>query len=167
MVIGSRDPAILDVFKMVKSSFVFYQGKNGLKKEYSFVSVFDLIKFISIMSEKEYSSPSLEKYFVANPKPILFKELISEIKTNIGISNTFNIRVPLFIMQVIAFGLQAFERFLPTDLRLTPDKLAEVIPSKWVCDSTKSLKGNNFTYKWDLKRILKETSDYYQNEKWL
>lgn len=37
MVIGPRDPAVLDIFKMVKSRLVLETGLKGRKKQYSFV----------------------------------------------------------------------------------------------------------------------------------
>lgn len=164
MVIGPRDPAMLEVFKMVNSRVVVYQGSQGMKKEYSFVSVFDLVKSIHTLVEQ--SAPTGD-YFSSHPISITYDELLEEIKKNLNVSFTLNVRLPLFILVSVAFGAKYLKKLLPISLPITPDKIAEIKQKTWVCSSNKFIQKFDFKYEDNLQTIVKKTYEDYKQRDWI
>ncbi len=164
MVIGPRDPAILEVFKMVQNRIVIYEGSQGMRKEYSFISVFDLIQNINTVLENPQEN---QDFFVAHPISIYYDELMQEIKNNIKVSFTLNIRIPLTLLVSFAFGVKYIKKILPITIPLTPDKIAEIRQKSWICSSQKIKQQYDVTYQDNLSEIIKMTFDDYKQRNWL
>ncbi|OUR96959.1 hypothetical protein A9Q84_11525 [Halobacteriovorax marinus] len=165
MVIGPRDPAVLDVFKMISNGLVVTAGMNGHKNEYSFVCVYDLIE--TIKNSLTNSTESSETYFSSFPKVITLDELYENIKSSMNRKSLINIKIPALFIKMIAKLLGVLSKFIKLDIRLTPDKVHELLPSAWVCDSSKSQRDLSMTYNWDLDRTVKATLTDYRNRDWL
>ncbi len=161
MVIGPRDPAVLDIFKMVKSRIVISPGSNPNNKHYSFVCVFDLTQFIKHGLETEISGT----FYCAYPKPISLAQLVSTIGAELHRS-FISITIPKLILKLAAKSVQRLGEMNLTQARLTADKLHELLPAAWVCDSSKS-ESENFKYEWDIKRTVESTLKDYQDRNWL
>jgi nucleoside-diphosphate-sugar epimerase len=164
MVIGPRDPAILDIFKMVTSKIVLYPGLGAGKKEYSFVCVFDLVDAIVKLSE--VSSLSKEIFYVSNPNIITYETLIQTIKAECQ-SNIIIASVPFIFIKIIAKVLSLVNYIIPMSARLTPDKINELEPMNWTCDSQKSEQLLGMKYKWELGETITKTKTDYQERGWI
>ncbi|MBK26851.1 MAG: hypothetical protein CME70_22810 [Halobacteriovorax sp.] len=162
MVIGPRDPAVLDVFKMVKKGIVPSLGRKGGKKIYSFVGVFDLVESIKLCLEND--KEGLEVYFSAFPKAIEFKELLSVIASKLNKKKPLIIPLPI---SPIKFATKVIALKKPKTVRLTPDKINEIIPKAWTCSAEKSTKQLGQVYKWDIEKIVEETLNDYKKRGWL
>lgn len=163
MVIGPRDAAVLDIFKMVKGGLVLLPGIKAKKKLYSFVCVFDLVATIVKVSEQKKSLI----IYSAHPEEITFHQLILEIKKNLKKKWLFYIPVPLFILKLIAHALFFIYKLSPHPLRLTPDKYFELSADNWTCDSSKSENDLGIVYKYNLTRTIQMTKDDYKGRGWI
>lgn len=166
MVIGPRDTAVLDIFKMVQSNLIITPGMNGLNKEYSFICVFDLIDALirTAMTEREKQT---EIFFFSYPKKATFKEIIQTIKKAMGKSFVIYLLIPMPLVRILARLLKIIWGIYRHNLRLTPDKVRELTPTSWCAESEKSVRLLNMKYKYDLETTIKETLEDYYKRNWV
>jgi len=163
MVIGPRDTAVLDIFKMVKDGFVLLPGLDSKNKVYSFVCVFDLVETI-IQSMKLNDHATIYSSF---DQSVTFYELIKMIQYKLKKSWIIFLPVPSFIIKLLARLLAFIHQFYPHQLRLTPDKINELLPKKWVCDNQKSKTILKQNYAYNLDKTIEITLRDYQEKNWL
>lgn len=161
MVIGPRDVAVLDIFKMVQSKIILVPGLHGEDKSYSFVNVFDLCETISkvITSSTTFG----EVFYSSHPQVITMRELNNEIKKQMGNPRTITIKAPEFIIKFIA----KIVGILKINVRLTPDKYKEIAPKRWVCSGEKSRVALSQEYLFDISQTIKDTYRDYKERGWL
>lgn len=159
MVIGPRDPAVLDVFKMVKSGLIVGPGLDFKTKEYSFVCVHDLVDAIILLATKKSSGT----YYVGHDEVITFEKLIKTIQVELNKKMVFNLPIPTPLLSVAA----NIVALLPIPNRLTKDKVNELVQTAWSCDN-ELLKSNlGFLPKWDIQKTVALTAKDYRERKWL
>lgn len=163
MVIGPRDPAVLDVFKMVKSGVIVLPGFGSKEKLYSFVCVFDLVTTIVKVIELKKSSV----YYSSHPQVVTFNELILEIKKQLKKKWIVYLPLPLFLVRIVTMILDFFYKLFPHSLRLTPDKYHEFAATNWTCDGKKSESELSQVYAYDLSRTITVTLIDYKSRKWI
>lgn len=163
MVIGPRDSAVLDIFKMVKGRVIVLPGSNSRSKRYSFVCVFDLVETITQVCLQKKSGV----FFSAHPQTITFDQLILEIKKQLKGSFLFYLPLPLFLVRLVATLLNFIYRIRPHELRLTPDKYHELAALNWTCNGNKSERELGQSYNYDLERTIKITLLDYKTRNWL
>jgi nucleoside-diphosphate-sugar epimerase len=158
MVIGPRDTAVLDIFKMVKSGVVILPDMRSRKKEYSFVCVFDLIDTIVLsLSHREDAL-----FYSAHESIITFEELIYSIQKEMQKKRLYFLPLPLYLTHVTAQFLTLVHKFFNHQLRLTPDKIKELFPSAWTCDTTETIKLLKQDFQYSLAATIKLTYDDYK-----
>jgi nucleoside-diphosphate-sugar epimerase len=163
MIIGPKDSAVLDIFKMVKGKGILLPGSNAKSKMYSFVCVFDLIETIAKIMDHKKSG----LFYSAHPHIVTFNELIHEIKKQMGIRFIFKIPIPLFILKVVAFILHFIHKFFQHQLRLTPDKYYELAATNWTCSGKKSETELSQVYHYDIEKTISITLQDYRNRRWI
>lgn len=163
MVIGPRDPAVLDIYKMVQGGVILLPGKNAKETLYSFVCVFDLIETITqVVAQKKTGI-----FFSAHPQIVTFNQLINEIKTQLKKKWIIYFPLPLFLIRLLATVLNFIYRIFPHNLRLTPDKYHEIAATNWTCLGTKSEQELGQVYNYDLERTITVTLIDYKSRKWI
>ncbi|WP_412474410.1 NAD-dependent epimerase/dehydratase family protein [Halobacteriovorax sp. YZS-1-1] len=160
MVIGPRDSAVLDVFKMVKSRFVTGPGLGFRSKRYSVVNVFDLVDAIILCAKQQ--SPKNEVYYVTSVDEVTFEELINAISSTLGVKKVFFMSIPIWILRIVAGALYT----LPIHLPLTRDKINELEAHAWLCKSEK-IKALGHIPQHDLRSTIEMTAKDYQGRNWL
>ncbi|MBC7714448.1 MAG: NAD(P)-dependent oxidoreductase [Rhizobacter sp.] len=163
MVIGPRDPAVLDIFKMVQSGVVILPGKGSKEKLYSFVCVFDLVETILLICEKRKAS----LYYSSNPQTVTFNEIIMEIKKQLKKSWLVYLPLPLIFFKILTSFLALIYKIRPHSLRLTPDKYYELKATNWTCDGTKSEVELGQVYNYNFERTIKVTLADYKSRNWI
>lgn len=161
MVIGPRDPAMLDVFKMVKSGIVLSPGAHPDKKTYSYVCAYDLVEFFLFILTNELTGI----YNCAYPTPLTLGQIIEATKKELE-KKAVTIVLPPSLLTIAAKSAQFLGARGVIKARLTGDKLNEMLPSAWVCDSKRSL-DTGFKYEWPLSRTIKVTLSDYKSRNWL
>lgn len=168
MVIGPRDPAFLEVFKMIKNGFIIYPGTDGKEKEYSFVGVQDLVEIIARTLTMPVNTTAPEIFLPGYPIIIEYQQIVQEIKSLLNIASIKEINIPIWLIYLFAKVLRLISRFYPKfDAQLTPDKVSEIRPDAWTCDSSKSQNALNFSYHYDLSAALAEAYRDYRERRWL
>ncbi|GAB4014429.1 MAG: NAD(P)-dependent oxidoreductase [Bdellovibrio sp.] len=164
MVIGPRDPAMLDFFKMVQSRFVILPGLDGSKKQYSFICVFDLVEAIAQATLN--SSIENEVFFVSYPQVITGSDLVQEIEKALR-KKSLLLNLPFPLISSAAKFLKILNHSFGLDARLTPDKLNELKPQAWVCSGEKCQKILGIEYKWDFQKTIHTTARDYIERGWI
>lgn len=169
MVIGPRDQGVLDVFRMVKSGLVLLPGLDGMKKRYSFVNVFDLNNLIyRAICYPPLTSTKTKIFLAAHPEPVYYSELIDSIKKVQNKNWSFNLRLPIFFVKLVAFSTALINKFFPKiDFRLTPDKVDQIKQKAWVCSSSKAMEELEMQYTHDLESTIKTTYEDYHQRGWI
>ena len=72
-----------------------------------------------------------------------------------------SLKIPAIVLRVVC-ALTTLLARVGVNTRLTQDKLNEIFPMSWTCESTA-----NHEYKWPLDKIISETFKDYQQRKWL
>ncbi len=163
MVIGPRDSAVLDIFKMVQSGLILLPGSNSRQKSYSFVCVFDLVETIVQTFEKKKAT----MYYSSNPQIVTFNELIMEIKKQLKKNWLIWIPLPLILVRLLTIILDFFYKLRPHPLRLTPDKYHELKALNWTCDGKKSEMELGQVYNYNLERTITVTLIDYKSRNWI
>lgn len=163
MVIGPRDSAVLDIFKMVKDRFILLPGIGSLQKKYSFVCVHDLVETIYL--SLQYNKNAL--FYSSYSNSILFQELIDEIGLLLPPKKIFYLPVPEKIISLVAKTLQLTHRITKHNLRLTPDKTHELFPAAWVCNGKMTEIELKQEFKYSLKKTIEMTYLDYKERNWL
>ena len=158
MIIGPRDPALFEIFKMVKSRLIIGPGLNFIHKKYSFICVKDLILIIQEFASQKRSGV----FYTSHHTAISFKELISTIENALGKKVLLKIPIPNIILKIIGELPSCFKIFN----RITRDKVNELIQTEWVCDSSSTLKELNYNLRWNLKDTIHITLKDYQDRFW-
>lgn len=166
MVIGPRDPAVLDVFKMVKNGFVPVVGHDGHKNLYSFVCVFDLIDIL-IATLYQDRTTQVKIYFTSHPQTVSFEEIVNAIQATQNQRRVRFIHFPFLFLKFFSKVASFLNKIKPLDIRITPDKLYELKAKKWVCDGQLAEDELSFNYKCDLNHTVKVTQEDYINRGWL
>lgn len=163
MVIGPRDNAVLDIFKMIQGGVVLLAGKNAKGRAYSFVCVFDLVETITKIIELKKTG----LFYSSHPQVITFLELVNEIKKQLKKKWIFFLPLPLFLVRLISILLGVLYRFVNHSQRLTPDKYHEIAPLSWTCEGTKTENELSQVYHYDISRTITVTLLDYKERKWI
>lgn len=163
MILGPKDPAFVEVFKMLQNGFIPYEG--NLEKQFSYVAIYDLMNVIYAALFLSNDRP--EVFFAANPTPVSFKEIIRSIANALDKKYYFPIKVPRAGLKVLAYCLWAINYLTPLSPRITPDKYYELIADEWVCSHVKSTTRLEIIYDWDLTSIISKTLLDYKNRGWI
>jgi nucleoside-diphosphate-sugar epimerase len=164
MVIGPKDTAVLDIFKMVKSRFIVLPGLNAKKKIYSFVCVHDLVNTIVLSVTKLHNDALL---YSAHDNNISFLELITSIKKKEKKNILFFIPIPKLVLKLSARALYYINHIFPHELRLTPDKVQELIEKEWTCSNHQCKRLLDQKFNFDLNSTIEITHVDYKERKWL
>jgi nucleoside-diphosphate-sugar epimerase len=163
MVIGPRDTAVLDIFKMVKGGMIVLPGTNSLKKRYSFVCVFDLVETLVLIATQKKKG----LFYSASSEVITFQQLIQEVKKQLKKRWIFYLPLPQILVKLAAMILNFLYRFFPHKLRLTPDKYYELTALNWTCNAKKSEDELGQVYGYNLERTVTSTLLDYKTRKWI
>ncbi len=158
-VMGPRDSATLQLFKMVKSPLHL---KPGMKpKFYSFISVDDLTEAIfTTLAREDWSDIRHQKFYVCSEVVFTDKELIAstaQVSSRKGVL----VKIPHPVVKVITRvvdAVPALRSRLPT---LTVDRAHEIWPERWVVSPESFSKRFAWKAKDSLQTTLKSMHDWY------
>lgn len=164
MVIGPRDPAVLDIFKMVKSRLVLETGLGGRNKRYSFVCVHDVVGIIKESLKVDHQNLAI--YFTSYPSDHSFEEIIKVISEKMK-KKPMILPIPFAAISGLAHTMALIQNVVKIDFRLTPDKLFELKPMAWTCSGEKATIELKYDYQWSLQDTISATLKDYQLRGWI
>lgn len=159
MVIGPRDPAVLDIFKMVRDGIVILPDLNSRKKEYSFVCVFDLVETITLSLNQPLAHATL---YSAHDSVITFEELIFTIQKEMNKKRLIFLPLPGIATKAASQLLAMANKVSAHQLRLTPDKIKELLPFAWTCDASQTQEDLKQSFQYSIAETIKVTYEDYK-----
>ncbi|MCC9036139.1 NAD(P)-dependent oxidoreductase [Chryseobacterium sp. Ch-15] len=158
-VYGPREKDLLLIIKMINKGIEVYLGKN--KQILSFIYVEDLadVAIKACLSEKVrecYNISDGHQYDTQKLSEIVSKELKKK---------TFKITIPISIIRVLANVMEEFSRGKPSILN--KDKVRELIAENWHCSIEKAQQELGFEPQSNLEKGMKNTIEWYKNNKWI
>lgn len=159
---GERDTEIYLVFKTYKQGLMTLVGFNH--KELSIIYVKDLVYGIYLAATNEASIG--ETYFISSKQFYNWPQIGKVIKNAMG-RGAINLRLPHFLVYTVATFAQFFSIFSKKPATFNLEKARDFVQEAWTCDTTKAQKELGFVEKYSLEEGMKNTIDWYKNEKWL
>ena len=156
-VYGPREQDYLVIYKTIKSGLEIYIGTP--KQYLSFIYVKDLASLIISSLKNDVKNKS---YFVSDLKIYTAKEFSNIVKQEMK-KRTIKIVFPKTVVKIIAFISEKISCWLthkaPT---LNSEKFKEISQENWLCDSYDLVKDFNFKPKYDLRKGVHETIEWYK-----
>ena len=160
-VFGPRDADMFTIFKMLSRGLEAYIGSSDQKL--SFIYVKDLVKCIFASC---FSPHHRGDYLVTDGNYYAPQEFYGIIKSALG-KKTVKINVPVWMLRIIATGM---ERMYGSGEKLPPlnrEKLNELTARNWHCDTEPLQSELGFTPEYSLDQAVKESVEWYRANKWL
>jgi nucleoside-diphosphate-sugar epimerase len=167
IVIGPNDPAMAEIFSMVKKGLVLYPGRQGRFKRFSFVSVFDLVQTIQKTLTAKCPTNTIRLYFSSYPIAFTYGELIRTIMKVAEKRKTISLNIPMPAVRILVGANKLAARFFNVKSRLTHDKYVELVPANWTCSSQKSIDELGVSYEWNLESTIRATWNDYLQKMWI
>ncbi len=161
-VYGPRDPEILMFFQTLKKGI---QPMVGFQEKYvSLVHVFDLINGILLAAFSDKSEN--QTYFISSEKGYGWEEL-GNISSKILGKKVIKIRIPHFAVYTVAAISQLLSYFSKEATILNLEKAREMVQESWVCSVEKAKRDFGYSQKIPIEEGIKNTIDWYIENKWL
>lgn len=162
-VYGPRDTAIFSLFKLAKVGFGSLIGFST--KYISLIHSTDVVNGVSLVLNNEICFN--KKYFLSSDEYYSWQEVMSVMKKAFNKKLFINLRLPHFLVYIIAY----INSFASKILGLTPifdlDKARDFTQKYWICNN-KALKNDvSFTQSVSLEKGILETANWYKEQKWL
>lgn len=161
-VYGPRDTATLDFFKTVSKGII---PLVGFKSKYiSILYVSDVVD--GLISAAENDSAAGEIFLLGSEKFYTWEEIGRAIENYVH-RKTIKIRVPEFLVVLVAFLNNALNFFRNKPSVFNYEKSKDMIADAWIAKIDKSINYLNFKQKVDLEEGIKITLDWYKKEGWI
>ena len=159
---GDRDTEIYLVFKTYKQGLMTLVGFN--RKELSIIYVKDLVHGIYLAATNEIAQG--ETYFISSKEFYNWPQIGKVIKNAMG-KGAINLRLPHFLVYIVAAIAQFFSMFSSKPATFNLEKARDFVQEAWTCDTAKAQKDLGFVEKYSLEEGMKATIDWYKKVKWL
>ncbi len=161
VVYGPWERDLLTFFKMVAKG---YEAHIGFKKQrLTFTHVNDLTRMIMLALEAEVKDRA---YFVTDGRYYSAEELAEITKEHLK-KKTFKVKVPIWVVRLVATGVEAFSKISKRYPILTKDKVNELEQTNWQCDIRPQIEDLGFVPEYDLKKGIPPTLDWYLEKGWI
>jgi len=159
---GERDTEIFIYFQVFNRGLTTMIGFN--KKELSLLHVADLAEglYLAAISEKANG----EIYFISSEKFYNWDE-VGEITSKVLGKKAFRIRIPHFIVFIIAAFAQFFAMFSSNPATLNIEKAKDLTQRYWICDTSKAMRELGYRQKVSVEEGIKRTCEWYKQMKWI
>lgn len=159
---GPGDPGLIPYLKIVKTGFLPSPG--FLPRPVSVCFIRDLIRAIDLAMIKPL--PSGEIYNIADSIPRVWNELGRAAGKLMGVKLR-EIRVPLFLVHILSFLSEAVGKMRHDPQIFCRDKYREIKQKGWVADISKAREQLGFLAQTPFEVALKETLDWYRENRWI
>jgi nucleoside-diphosphate-sugar epimerase len=159
---GERDTEIFIYFQVFNRGLTTMIGFD--KKELSLLHVADLAEglYLAAISDKSNG----EIYFISSEKFYNWNE-VGEITSKVLGKKAFRIRIPHFIVFIIAAFAQFFAMFSSKPATLNIEKAKDLTQRFWICDTSKAMRELGYRQKVSIEEGIKRTCEWYKQMKWI
>jgi len=161
-IFGERDTEIFIYFQVFNRGLTTMIGFD--KKELSLLHVADLAEglYLAAISDKSNG----ETYFISSEKFYNWDE-VGEITSKVLGRRAFRIRIPHFIVFIIAAFAQFFAMFSSKPATLNIEKAKDLTQRFWICDTSKAMRELGYRQKVSIEEGIKRTCEWYKLMKWI
>lgn len=162
---GVYGPRERDYYQMAVSIKKHVDFAVGYKPQViTFIYVKDLVKAIYLAIEKPVENRC---YFVSEPQGYDSRAFSDLIQHELGIKRVLHIKAPVWLLKVISVCAEWFSHISGKPSTLNRDKYKIMKQRNWLCETEPIEKELGFTIDYPLDKGVKETIDWYKQEKWL
>ncbi len=171
MVFGEGDPGMLAMFKPIaRTGIHFVPGLTA--KQFSLVHAVDLSQALRLVAESgarisKDSETGTGIYFAASDEHPSYADLGRQIGKALGRRRTFVLYSPFFCTRVAACGAELISRARGQQQIFNLDKAREAAAGNWTCDPAKIQQQLGWKTSATLDDRLKQTAQWYQQNKWV
>lgn len=159
---GERDTEIFIYFQVFNRGLTTMIGFD--KKELSLLHVADLAEGLYLAAISDKSNGQI--YFISSEKFYNWNE-VADITSRVLGKKAFRIRIPHFIVFIIAAFAQFFAMFSSKPATLNIEKAKDLVQKFWICDTSKAMKELGYSQKVSIEEGIKRTCDWYKQMKWI
>lgn len=160
-VFGPRDADMFSFFELINKKLELYIGVN--KQFLSLIYVKDMAR--AVISSC-LSNLSGNTYFISDGNKydnVIFSNVI---KKSLG-KRTIVIKLPLFLVYIVAFFAQQVGKVTGKPSPLNLEKVKILKATNWFCDASPFERDMNFKAEYSLEGAIDETIQWYKKENWL
>jgi len=157
-VYGPREKDYYVMYKSINQGLETYIGTA--EQHITFIYVKD---FARLVFDAFKSSISGKSYFVSDLKEYTAEEFNTIVKEVLN-KKTIRIVFPKALVKSLAFLSEKFSCVFGKIPTLNTEKYKEISCVNWLCESSRIVKDFNFSPKYDLKKGLRETIEWYKKE---
>ncbi len=161
-VFGERDTEIFIFFQTFSKGLFTTIGFN--KKLVSLIHVEDLVNGLYLAAISERSNG--QTFFISSEKYYTWEE-IGKVTSEVLNKKALHIKVPHFIVFLIAAISQFFSFFSSKAATLNIEKAKDITQQYWICDTSKAVKELGYRQNISLEEGIKRTIKWYKEMKWL
>ncbi len=161
-VYGPRDTATLDFFKTVNNGII---PLVGFKSKYvNILHVDDVVDGLILAGE--HPDAAGKTYFIGSEKAYTWED-IGKVTQEIIHRKTIKVRVPEFIVVIVAALYNLIDLFSRKPSVFNFEKSKDMIADAWICDISKAKNELGFQQKITLEEGVKETFKWYKEAGWI
>ena len=161
-VYGERDTEIFIFFRTFSKGLMTKIGLND--KQVSLIHVADAVKglFMAATSEKATG----QTYFITSEKYYTWEE-VGNATSKVMNKKPFTVKIPHFIVYIIAAIAQFFSMFSNKAATLNIEKGKDITRPAWISDYRKAYRDLGFKQEISLEEGIRRTVEWYKQMKWL
>lgn len=157
---GEKDYYLM--FKSARKGFSTTVGKG--KQILSFIYIKDLTDAIFLALESNIKNKT---YLLSDGQAYTDTDFIQLLKQELNKSYVLNLNVPLWLVKVVAFLSDFISRQTGKAYTINNDKYKILKRKNWECDTTPIQQELGFKAKYDLRKGIIQSIDWYKKNKWL
>ncbi len=161
-VFGPRDTDVLGVFKCTR--YRLAPCLAGPDRMISIIYVEDLVD--GILTAALASKARGQTYFLANPKPVVWREFVLEVARIAG-CRSITLRVPMLAMRLAALAGDLLGKVRKTPPLFRSEKLEEMKQIAWVCSPEKAYRDLQWRPGTSLSAAIEKTLGWYREHGWI
>jgi nucleoside-diphosphate-sugar epimerase len=161
MVLGPRDTATVPLFQMARGSVRIKPG--FAPKHYSWIAVGALCEAILAASADPSASESHGPFYLGAEETITDTDLIAASAEVLG-SKGVLLPVPQTLIRMASFAVDAVPSWRAAAPSLGIDRVREILPDRWVCDSTPFRRVFGWNQSKGLRETLSETAAWLETQ---
>jgi nucleoside-diphosphate-sugar epimerase len=162
IVYGPRDRGLLPVFRAVSRGVRPLLGRAG--KRYSWVYAPELAEALVRMGRSDRTLG--RTYFAGHPEAATAEAFVDAAARACG-RRGIAVRLPESLLSVLAHVSDSIAQVTGRPAMLTRDKLHEVVPDAWVCDSSAAWRDVGWRARRGLDDGAAETMRWYVEHRWV
>lgn len=161
-VFGPRDTDVLGVFKCTR--YRLAPCLAGPDRMISVIYVEDLVE--GILTAALASKSRGQTYFLANPKPVVWREFVLEVARIAG-CRSITLRVPMLAMRLASLAGDLLGKVRKTPPLFRSEKLEEMKQIAWVCSPEKVYRDLQWRPGTSLSAAIEKTLGWYREHGWI